>query len=289
MGALMNMLESALDRLARIDVLDDHANRLADAVGSVTHRPRLASALSGTPMGHPLHPALTDLPIGFWTSAFVLDLAGGRSGRRSAQLFVGLGILTALPTAMTGLADWADTEDAPRRIGAVHGLVNSVALASYLLSWTSRRRDHHARGVILGMFGAGAATIGAYLGGHLVSRTGTGVDVNAGQPRPNEWMEARTNEVLASPPEDVRFLIAEGTGVLAARRSDGWTGIGARCSHRGGPLQAGTIEDGCVRCPWHASRFRLEDGSVVNGPATAPQPRFEIRDDGELWFRQQPD
>jgi nitrite reductase/ring-hydroxylating ferredoxin subunit len=51
-----------------------------------------------------------------------------------------------------------------------------------------------------------------------------------------------------------------------------------------GPLSDGDLDDGCVTCPWHHSVFRLSDGSVVHGPATAPQPAFEtdVRD-GVLW------
>ncbi|MDX3772479.1 MULTISPECIES: Rieske (2Fe-2S) protein, partial [unclassified Streptomyces] len=49
------------------------------------------------------------------------------------------------------------------------------------------------------------------------------------------------------------------------------------CSHMGGPLSQGAIEDGCVRCPWHGSVFRLQDGWNVRGPATAAQPVFETR------------
>ncbi|WP_460920090.1 Rieske (2Fe-2S) protein [Pontibacter brevis] len=38
------------------------------------------------------------------------------------------------------------------------------------------------------------------------------------------------------------------------------------------------MRDDCsVRCPWHDSVFSLEDGSVVHGPATEPQPKFEVR------------
>jgi nitrite reductase/ring-hydroxylating ferredoxin subunit len=37
-------------------------------------------------------------------------------------------------------------------------------------------------------------------------------------------------------------------------------------------------EDGiaCMRCPWHGSTFRLADGAVEHGPATARQPRLEV-------------
>jgi nitrite reductase/ring-hydroxylating ferredoxin subunit len=59
-----------------------------------------------------------------------------------------------------------------------------------------------------------------------------------------------------------------------------------RCSHLSGPLSDGNLGDGCVTCPWHGSVFRLSDGGVERGPATAPQPTFEtdIRD-GALWVR----
>jgi nitrite reductase/ring-hydroxylating ferredoxin subunit len=44
-----------------------------------------------------------------------------------------------------------------------------------------------------------------------------------------------------------------------------------------GPLSDGEIAGGCVTCPWHGSVFRLADGGVVHGPATAPQPAFATR------------
>ena len=128
------------------------------------------------------------------------------------------------------------------------------------------------------MLGATAATAGAYLGGHLVYRTGTGVDVNAGRADPDDWTEAGT--VTPLPDDKGVYLVADGTEVLATRHDGRWTGIGARCSHRGGPLQEGEIAGGCVTCPWHFSRFALEDGAVVAGPATAPQPRYSVREEG---------
>ena len=49
------------------------------------------------------------------------------------------------------------------------------------------------------------------------------------------------------------------------------------CAHAGGPLDKGAVVDGCLECPWHASRFRLADGHVVRGPALYDQPAYEIR------------
>ena len=54
-----------------------------------------------------------------------------------------------------------------------------------------------------------------------------------------------------------------------------------QCAHLGGPLHQGSLTDDgngpCVTCPWHGSTFRLADGTVVHGPATARQPAFDTR------------
>jgi hypothetical protein len=42
--------------------------------------------------------------------------------------------------------------------------------------------------------------------------------------------------------------------------------IAAVCPHLGGPLAEGTVEDGCVTCPWHGYRFDLRTGRCVSGP-----------------------
>ena len=47
-----------------------------------------------------------------------------------------------------------------------------------------------------------------------------------------------------------------------------------------GELSGGDLQDGCLTFPWHCSTFRLADGSVARGPATAPQPAFEVCDAG---------
>jgi nitrite reductase/ring-hydroxylating ferredoxin subunit len=54
----------------------------------------------------------------------------------------------------------------------------------------------------------------------------------------------------------------------------------------GGPLSEGKLEGDVVQCPWHGSRFNVTDGSVARGPATFPQPCFEVRvRDGKIEVR----
>jgi uncharacterized membrane protein len=128
-------------------------------------------------MGHAVHPLLTDIPIGCWTSASVLDLIGGRGGRSGARRLVALGVVSAVPTAATGLSDWAAIEDDRRaqRVGLVHAALNVSALGCYTVSWSARRRGHHGRGALWALVGSSVATVAGYLGGHLAFARGAGV------------------------------------------------------------------------------------------------------------------
>jgi uncharacterized membrane protein len=113
-----------------------------------------------------LHPVLTDLPIGFWTSAWVLDF-GGRRTRGAADAMVAAGLLCAIPTVAAGLADWTERDRVERRVGLVHMGANGLATLFYAASLAARRRRHRLRGIALSWAGAAAATAGGYLGGRL--------------------------------------------------------------------------------------------------------------------------
>jgi uncharacterized membrane protein len=149
--------------LERAPVLDRVAAVLGGVAGLVPSTPALKAGLSG----HALHPSLTDLPIGFWTSSMALDVIGGRSARAASQRLVGLGLLSAAPTIVTGLAEWQDTDREQSRVGAVHAALNATATVLYTMSYAARRRGAHARGVMLGFAAATSATAAGYLGGHL--------------------------------------------------------------------------------------------------------------------------
>jgi uncharacterized membrane protein len=130
--------------------------------------PRRAAALRGMWLGHAVHPLLTDLPLGAWTSAMVLDVVGGRGSRPAAQRLTGLGLLAAVPTAVTGWAEWAAvTGEREKRVGVVHAAANNAALLLYFASWRARRRDRHLTGVLLALLGSVGVGVGGYLGGHL--------------------------------------------------------------------------------------------------------------------------
>jgi len=267
-------LARAVERLGVDERLDGIARPAGDAVREALDRQPVKDLLSGTWLGHPLHPLLTDLPIGFWTSAFTLDLVGGKRTRRASTQLVAWGVLSAVPTALSGAADWGDTTGPARRIGLVHAAANTTALACYAASWWSRARGRHARGVALGLAGATAATVGGYLGGHLLQSLGVGVDRTATTTPPSDWTRvAAPDEVSGAP---LRVLAGEAP-VIVLRHRGQVIALDARCPHRGGPMDEGEVRDGCITCPWHGSVFRLDDGALVQGPSTVPLPAYECR------------
>jgi nitrite reductase/ring-hydroxylating ferredoxin subunit/uncharacterized membrane protein len=275
--AATDSVRQLVDRLAENEALDRIGKPVAAWVGKQVGTGTVKDVLSGTWLGHPLHPMLTDLPIGSWTSAFILDIIGGKRGRNAADMLVGIGIVTALPTAAAGLSDWSDTIGEDRRIGTAHAIGNVAALTLYTLSWRARRRGRRGRGVLLGFMGAGAASVGGYLGGHLVYRKGVGPDRNAWKHGGDEWVEL-DDELALVGDESPRVVKVGDDDVLVVRQGAAYVAVSNVCGHAGGPLDEGTFDDnGCVTCPWHGSVFRLRDGHVVHGPATGNQPRYDVR------------
>jgi nitrite reductase/ring-hydroxylating ferredoxin subunit/uncharacterized membrane protein len=280
-------LHALAERLGTLDVLDAPAKAVGRAVRSVIPAGAVKDAVSGTWLGHGLHPLLTDVPIGTWTSATILDLIGGRAGRRGADRLVAVGVLAATPTALTGLSDWADTEsanDAVRRIGSVHALANVTALGLYAASLAARAAGRRGAGVTLGLAGAGALAAGGHLGGHLSYARGVGVDTHVFDRPVEDWQDALAEADV--PEGGLRCADVAGEAVLLARSDGELFALADRCVHRNGPLHDGRLVDGCVECPLHASRFALADGSVERGPAAYPQPVYETRiRDGRIEVR----
>jgi nitrite reductase/ring-hydroxylating ferredoxin subunit len=270
-----HVLASSLRRFEQVDAVATPVGRL---VRERVPAGSLKDWLSGTWLGHALHPVLTDIPIGTWTSATLLDLLGGRAGRPAARRLIGIGITAAVPTALTGATEWADTEtadDEVRRVGAVHAATNVAALGLYSASLGARRRGRPGLGAMFGLAGLGALVVGGHLGGHLSYAKAVGVARTAWSEVVEEWTDACAEADVAE--GGMTHAEVAGMDVVVARRDGQLFALVDRCSHRGGDLHAGQLVDGCVQCPLHGSRFRLEDGSVERGPSAYPQPVFDVR------------
>ncbi len=72
-----------------------------------------------------------------------------------------------------------------------------------------------------------------------------------------------------------------GKEIIVANLNGRFYAFAAICAHMDGPLVQGTLVDGVITCPWHFSEFRVDDGSVIKGPATAPISTYPVKVEGE--------
>ena len=242
---------------------------------------KIKNFLHGTWLGHPLHPALTDVPIGAWTSAAVLDsmeLSGNDNFKSGADAAVTIGIAGALAAAVAGLTDWTGTTRKKRKLGLMHGLLNVAATSLYVTSLILRRKEESRKAAIFYSLGGYAlVTASAWLGGHLVFTDQLGVDHSVpSTPYPKDFVAVLPESELAE--NTMKCVKAGEIPVIVAKKDNQIYALANTCTHMGGPLCEGTLlENAEVRCPWHGSVFSLKDGSVIDGPATAPEPAFDVR------------
>lgn len=284
----MNPLDSLVASIERFDRLDGVASAVSAAVGKAVQPRAVRNILSGTVIGHPIHPLLTDIPIGAWSMAAFLDTVGGPASEPAADILVSVGIASAIPTAAAGLNDWSDTQGKPRRVGLVHAAANSLALGLYTASAVARSAGNRGLGKSLGLAGFGILMFGGFLGGHLSYANAVNVNKTADRNGPSKWTPVLDDSDL---PDGGHHKVEVGkVSLLLVRSGSAIQALDSVCSHMGGPLEKGNIADGCVTCPWHGSTFRLQDGGVVRGPATRPQPAYETRvSEGRIEVRRQPD
>jgi nitrite reductase/ring-hydroxylating ferredoxin subunit/uncharacterized membrane protein len=280
-------LERVIGAVESAGFLDAPGKAIGRAIRGALDKEPATDVVSGTWLGHAVHPMLTDVVIGSFTSASLLDVIAGEDGSTASERLIMVGIAAYAPTALTGVKDWADTEIADaavRRAGLVHASTNAVALGLYSASLASRRRGARGTGVLLGATGALVLMAGGYIGGHLSMRRGVGPNQTAFDPGPDDW--TRAADAAQLPEGRPTRIVVQDTPVLMLRDGDRVFALHDRCSHRGCSLSEGMVEGDLVECACHGSRFDLRDGSVRRGPASAPQPSFQVRErDGVLEIR----
>jgi nitrite reductase/ring-hydroxylating ferredoxin subunit len=238
--------------------------------------------LNGRWLGHPIHPAVTDLPIGAILVALVLDVVG-QPGAAFWALLVGQ--LAMVASAVTGLADYADTDGTARTRATLHGsiMVVGLVLSGISLALRANAAGNDAGGVAMGLLLIAFLVVGAgaYVGGDVVFVLGNMVSRHAFRGAGTKWIRLDTGDLtdLATLPEATpRKMKAGINDLVVVRLGDTVHALHNVCAHAGGPLAEGTVTpDGCVVCPWHASTFRLADGQVRHGPSVYDQPAYEIR------------
>jgi nitrite reductase/ring-hydroxylating ferredoxin subunit/uncharacterized membrane protein len=263
-------------------------------LGDVIHRflfwlfqkmPAVRDLLIGRWLGHPLHAVLTDAPIGILFLVIVLDVLGEPG---AAQIALGVGILAMLGAALAGYADYADTDGRARERATLHSVLMLLALVGYVVSFVIRMPP--SGNVLLPITSPSPAvwlsvvsflilSAGAYVGGDVVYVLGNMVSRHAFRGAGTKWIalepaELESGEIPEGRPIRAKLginqlvLVRQGPNILALHDT---------CAHAGGPLNEGKIVDGTIECPWHYSRYRLENGHVVQGPSVYDQPAYEVR------------
>jgi nitrite reductase/ring-hydroxylating ferredoxin subunit len=265
------VLIDRLEHATGLDPLVQAGQRAARLV-----RPgRIRDVLHGTWLGHPLHPLLAQAATGAWLSAGVLDCSPGQE--EAAQLLTAVGLAAAGPAALAGAADWSEQHEQQMRVGVVHAMANALAIGLYGASLAVRGAQRSRRLRLCGLASLSGAGL---LGGHLAFRLAGGANHAEEVPhliKPGWHYLMKSAELPEGKP--VRQQVGEIPVVAVRARGEVYV-LADRCSHMSGSLSDGDLDGGCLTCPWHGSMFRIEDGSVARGPATAPQPAFQVREVG---------
>lgn len=239
----------------------------------------LRDLAQGRWLGHPLHAAITDIPIGLLLGSVALDLIGQPT---AADITLVGTILFMVAAAVSGLADYSETDGLARTRATLHGTLMTVALLVLIVSAVMRAGAPTDRTVpiVLSIIGFLIVTAGAFVGGDVVYVAGNMVSRHAFRGAGTKWIRLDTGTVddLARLPEATPTKMRAGSNdLVVVRVGDTVHAMHDVCAHAGGPLHEGRVVDGCVECPWHASRFRLTDGLAKQGPTVYDQPAYEIR------------
>jgi nitrite reductase/ring-hydroxylating ferredoxin subunit/uncharacterized membrane protein len=235
--------------------------------------------LTGTWLGHPLHSASTDVPVGALLVSVAMDLLNQPVGADVALLAT---VLFMLAAALSGAADYVDTDGLARVRATLHSTLMVVALIVLAISLVVRAGGPLDRSlaIILSIVGFLILTAGAYVGGDVVYVLGNMVSRHAFRGPGTKWIALDVGGLtdLDELPEATPTKARAGINDLVLVRMGATVhALHAVCAHAGGPLPQGSIVDGCIVCPWHGSRFRLDDGRLRRGPSVYDQPAYEIR------------
>jgi nitrite reductase/ring-hydroxylating ferredoxin subunit/uncharacterized membrane protein len=252
---------------------------------------KIRNFLNGTWLGEPLHVVLTDVPIGAWTVTIIFDALDLIRKRRefslAADTSLAVGLLGAAGAACTGITDWSDVDPPARRLGLIHGLLNVGVTALFATSFFLRKRNSRTGGRVSAALGYGLMSLSAHLGGKMVYEQRVGVDRTAGESFPDDFTAILAESKLAE--STPTRAMHEGVPILLVRRGQRIFALAETCSHFSGPLSEGKLAGDSIECPYHASRFALDDGHVMTGPAVHRQPCLEVRvRSGQIEVRKPP-
>jgi 3-phenylpropionate/trans-cinnamate dioxygenase ferredoxin subunit len=65
--------------------------------------------------------------------------------------------------------------------------------------------------------------------------------------------------------------------IVILHAAGGFYALDDVCTHDGGPLSDGVLEDHTIACPRHGAKFDIRDGRALTMPATQPTVAHEVK------------
>jgi nitrite reductase/ring-hydroxylating ferredoxin subunit len=128
--------------------------------------------------------------------------------------------------------------------------------------------------IAMSLLGYAIIAVAAYIGGEVVYGHGNMVDRHAFRSFGAKWLPLDLGEIPENTPSKAK---AGAQTLLVVRRGDRVLALHDVCAHAGCSLASGKLVGDLIECGCHASRYRLSDGRVVQGPSTFDQPAYEVR------------
>ena len=83
------------------------------------------------------------------------------------------------------------------------------------------------------------------------------------------------------PPGEMLLVDLEGEEIALANVNGTIYAFDDTCTHMGGPLGEGELDGTTVTCPWHSGEFDVTTGEVKGPPPDDPEPKYEVRVEGD--------
>jgi 3-phenylpropionate/trans-cinnamate dioxygenase ferredoxin component len=91
----------------------------------------------------------------------------------------------------------------------------------------------------------------------------------------SEWVDVgRAEEILTDKPVHIEI---DGAGIAVFKLNDAFYAIEDVCTHDGGVLTGGCVENDVIICPRHGARFSIKTGEALSAPAYEPTATFPVR------------
>jgi len=92
-----------------------------------------------------------------------------------------------------------------------------------------------------------------------------------------EHKVGHVNDLL---PGSMKLVEAGGKQILLVNVEGNIYAIANTCTHRGGPLNDGTLEGKVVSCPWHGGQFDVTTGKVLSPPPEIDEQTYQVKIQG---------